>query len=59
MKISFLLPFSGHKPVGGFKVAYEYANGLARRGHEVTVFHAPARRLGESSPKCLVRQSLV
>jgi len=59
MRISFVLPFSGHQPVGGFKVAYEYANGLVRRGHEVTVFHAPSRKLGESSPKCLARQSLV
>ena len=59
MKISFLLPFSGHQPVGGFKVAYEYANGLARRGHEVTVLHAPMLRLGERSPGRLARQSLV
>lgn len=59
MKISFLLPFSGHQPVGGFKVAYEYANGLARRGHQVTVFHAPMLRLGESSPLRRARQSLV
>lgn len=43
MRITILLPFSGHQPVGGFKVAYEYANGLARRGHEVTVLHAPYR----------------
>lgn len=59
MKISFLLPFSGHQPVGGFKVAYEYANGLARRGHEVCVYHAPMLRLGEGSPRRLARQSLV
>jgi glycosyltransferase involved in cell wall biosynthesis len=59
MRISFILPFSGHQPVGGFKVAYEYANGLAARGHEVTVFHSPARRLGETTPKCLARQTVV
>ena len=59
MKISFLLPFSGHQPVGGFKVAYEYANGLAGRGHRVTVYHAPMLRLGESSPARRARQSLV
>lgn len=59
MRITFVLPFSGHQPVGGFKVAYEYANGLVARGHEVTVFHSPALRLGETSPKCLARQSLV
>lgn len=49
MKITFLLPFSGHLPVGGFKVAYEYAGGLAANGHQVTVLHAPARRIGPCS----------
>lgn len=37
MKITFLLPGSGHAPLGGFKVIYEYANGLVRSGHAVTV----------------------
>lgn len=39
MKINFLLPTAGHHPVGGYKVVYEYANGLVARGHEVTVTH--------------------
>jgi glycosyltransferase involved in cell wall biosynthesis len=42
MKITFLLNGRGEKPSGGFKVVYEYANGLTRRGHEVTIVH-PAR----------------
>lgn len=42
MKITFLLNGRGAKPSGGFKVVYEYANGLARRGNTVTVIH-PAR----------------
>ncbi len=50
MRVTILLPFSGHQPVGGFKVAYEYANGLARRDHEVTVLHAPHRDMGMSLP---------
>jgi len=37
MTVTFLLPGSGHTPVGGYKVIYEYANGFARAGHEVTV----------------------
>lgn len=41
MKICFILPGSGQNPVGGLKVAYEYANGLVHRGHAVTVIHAP------------------
>lgn len=27
------------KPVGGCKVVYEYANGLAKRGHQINVVH--------------------
>jgi glycosyltransferase involved in cell wall biosynthesis len=42
MRINFLLPGHGEKPGGGIKVVYEYANGLARRNHDVTVIH-PAR----------------
>ena len=39
MKIAFLLPGRSPKPAGGFKVVYEYANRLARHGHEVAVVH--------------------
>jgi glycosyltransferase involved in cell wall biosynthesis len=39
MIITFLLPGSGRNPVGGYKVVYEYANGLAARGHIVNVVH--------------------
>ncbi len=39
MKVTFLLPGRGWKPVGGVKVVYEYANCLSRKGHEVTVIH--------------------
>ena len=37
--VTFLLSGSGAVPVGGFKVAYEYANGLADRGWNVRVVH--------------------
>lgn len=39
LNITFLLPGSGHLPVGGFKVVYEYAGRLAARGHGVSVVH--------------------
>jgi glycosyltransferase involved in cell wall biosynthesis len=39
LRVTFLLPAGGTRPSGGFKVVYEYANGLAARGHEVTVIH--------------------
>lgn len=37
MKISFVLPGVSRIPVGGFKMAFEYANRLSNRGHEVTL----------------------
>lgn len=48
MKITFVLPEYPWKPVGGFRVVYEYANHLVARGHEVTVVHP--RRLPNWSP---------
>ena len=38
--MAFLLPGSGHIPVGGFKVTYEYAQHLSLRGHRTCVVHA-------------------
>ena len=43
MRITFLLPGYPWKPIGGFKVVYEYANHLVAKGHDVTIVHA--RRL--------------
>ncbi|MET1075216.1 MAG: glycosyltransferase family 4 protein [Umezawaea sp.] len=39
MRITFVLPVFSRLPSGGFRVVYEYANRLARRGHRVTVVH--------------------
>jgi len=46
MKITFVLPFDGRYPVGGFKVVYEYANRLVEMGHHVTVMHPAGLYLG-------------
>lgn len=43
-----MLPGYPWKPVGGFRVVYEYANRLVARGHEVTVVHS--RRLPNWNP---------
>lgn len=40
MRITFILPGYPWKPVGGYRVVYEYANHLAARGHDVFVVHA-------------------
>lgn len=45
-RFNFVLPFSGRKPVGGFKVVYEYANQLVKQGHAVTVTHTAGLYLG-------------
>ncbi len=58
MKVTFVLPGPGHQPTGGFKVVYEYANGLATRGHEVSVVHAPFGRLGQRSLKHRLRRGV-
>ncbi|MFN3659624.1 MAG: glycosyltransferase family 4 protein, partial [Brevinematales bacterium] len=39
MIISFLLPTFPMKPSGGFRVVYEYANHLVKKGHKVYVIH--------------------
>lgn len=37
--MSYVLPKLLDHPVGGYKVHYQYADGLARRGHRVTLVH--------------------
>jgi len=44
VKIVFLLPREGTYPSGGFKVIYEYANRLSRRGHDVHLIHVASLR---------------
>jgi glycosyltransferase involved in cell wall biosynthesis len=39
VRVTFLLPVFSRAPSGGFRVVYEYANWLVRRGHQVTVVH--------------------
>lgn len=40
MRITFVLPGFSRFPVGGFQIVYEYANFLAKRGHDVEIVHA-------------------
>lgn len=39
MKITIVLPGPARKPMGGYRVIYEYADRLAGRGHHVCVVH--------------------
>jgi glycosyltransferase involved in cell wall biosynthesis len=58
VRITFILNRAGDKPIGGFKVVYEYANGLVRRGHTVTVVHAPPHLHGDMSFAGSVKRGL-
>ena len=40
MKVTFLVP-SAKRPIGGVIALYEFANGLSRLGHEVSLVHLP------------------
>jgi hypothetical protein len=42
MRVVFLLPRFSRRPIGGFRVVYEYARRLGARGHTVTVVHPRA-----------------
>lgn len=37
MKIVFILPQRDKRPIGGFKIVYEYANRLSDRGYEIVI----------------------
>lgn len=37
MKINFILPENGNRPIGGFKVVFQYANKLVELGNEVSI----------------------
>ena len=58
IKINFLLPFAGRRPVGGFKVVYEYANRLAESGYDVSVTYPASLLFGERTCKEKIRSLL-
>lgn len=52
MRVAFLLPGWSPLPIGGFKAVYQFANGLAERGHHVSVLHLDP---GETPPGFVAR----
>ena len=44
LRITFCLPVTGHIPIGGHKIIYEYANRLSERGHKITLVHPSVSR---------------
>jgi glycosyltransferase involved in cell wall biosynthesis len=51
VRVTFLMPCYAWRPMGGFRVVYEYANRLVDRGYYVTVVHP--RRLEYPPPENL------
>ncbi len=45
-KVTFIILGSGHSPIGGIKMIYEYANGLTTRGYEVMIVHVAMHPFG-------------
>ena len=39
MKIYFVLPQILRKPIGGYKIVYEYANRLSKEGHDIGILY--------------------
>ena len=50
MRLTFVLPRLYDHPIGGYKVAYQYASLLAGRGHDVTLVH-PMTDTARPSPR--------
>jgi Glycosyltransferase len=43
MKINFLLPCFGTRPLGGFRIVYQYANKLVDKGHKISIIYASGK----------------
>lgn len=39
MRMNFILPDVSQKPIGGYKLIYQYANFFVQHGHSVTIYH--------------------
>lgn len=58
MRLTFILPTYPWRPIGAFRVVYEYANQLVSRGHHVNAVHARRMRddNGFYAPRGLYRR---
>lgn len=61
LKITFALTGYAPRPVGGYKVVFQYANHLAERGHDVTILSSRGLRLdggaGTRDARALLQRS--
>ncbi|MDR1884190.1 MAG: glycosyltransferase family 4 protein [Prevotella sp.] len=58
LEITFILPFKPRRPAGGFRVMYEYANRLARRGYKIHLVYPIKTRYMKYRFPCFVRYLL-
>lgn len=49
LKISYILGSYPQLPIGGYRIVYEHANGLAARGHQVSLLHC-RESIGHPNP---------
>ncbi|KRL59288.1 glycosyltransferase family 4 protein [Latilactobacillus fuchuensis] len=58
MKITFLLPAYSNRPIGGYKVVYQYANFLIKNNYDVDIIYIdllpPSKRFTGVKGKCLL-----
>jgi L-malate glycosyltransferase len=57
LKLTFILDSYAWVPGGGYRVVYEYANNLVKRGHEVSIVH-PRQMKNLPSPKGIKNRTL-
>lgn len=51
LRVAFVLPIASARPIGALKFIYGLAEGLARRGHQAVLLHAPPSPDDERSPQ--------
>lgn len=59
MKVSFVLPGFSRKPVGGYKIAFEYANRLVKHGYDVELIFINNNSLKRQKLPHILRKQLL
>ena len=58
MRICFVLPGVARQPVGGYKMAFEYANRLVKENHEVLILYLNQDLLKNYSVPLVVKRKI-
>ena len=58
MRICFVLPGVARQPVGGYKMAFEYANRLVKENHEVLILYLNQDLLKNYSVPVVVKRKI-